>query len=211
MSMKQTIIMSSTSNVCQGLPSCLEPCLVEPLVSMFQLAHSKPNISIPCIQMPSLCGEENSCFVSCENNYPSDKSNKNGELGGWSTIQSLSNSSNSDHVYVHPLVKRSSSAMSKKSLEMCTESLGSETGSNINADMDEFTSLLSMERENPSEIRRLKTLEISKKINKNNSFPPPLTSISGSNGVQVSTHREGGRLVIKAAKAFFAKRRLQAF
>ncbi|KAL2510664.1 Protein FANTASTIC FOUR 1 [Abeliophyllum distichum] len=155
-------------------------------------------------KMPSLSGEENPCtgnIVSRENNYPCDKSNKNGELGGWNSIQSLSNSNNSDHVYVHPLDKRSSSAMSTKSLEMCTESLGSETGSNINGDMDEFTSLLSMERQNPSEIRRLKTREISKKISKNNSFPPPLTSISGSNGVQVSTHREGGRLVIKAVNS----------
>ncbi|KAG8097908.1 hypothetical protein GUJ93_ZPchr0013g34757 [Zizania palustris] len=31
--------------------------------------------------------------------------------------------------YVHPLVRRSSSLMSQKSLEICTESLGSETGS----------------------------------------------------------------------------------
>ncbi|EAZ28302.1 hypothetical protein OsJ_12276 [Oryza sativa Japonica Group] len=31
--------------------------------------------------------------------------------------------------YVHPLVRRSSSLMSQKSLEVCTESLGSETGS----------------------------------------------------------------------------------
>ncbi|KAL0459988.1 UNVERIFIED_CONTAM: protein FAF-like, chloroplastic [Sesamum latifolium] len=31
--------------------------------------------------------------------------------------------------YVHPLVKRSASSLSEKSLEICTESLGSETGS----------------------------------------------------------------------------------
>lgn len=40
--------------------------------------------------------------------------------------------------YVHPLVRRSSSLMSQKSLEVCTESLGNETGSG------DFTSSLDM-------------------------------------------------------------------
>ncbi|KAL2932764.1 Protein FAF-like chloroplastic [Bienertia sinuspersici] len=42
------------------------------------------------------------------------------------------NGSDSDQVappYVHPLVKRTGSSLSEKSLEICTESLGSETGS----------------------------------------------------------------------------------
>lgn len=192
--------MSSTLNVCQGLPSCLEPSLVEPLVSMFQLAPSKLDISVPWTEMPSLCSEETS-HVSV-NNHPIERSKKNGELGGWNSIQSLSNSSyTSENVYVHPLDKQSSCAMSTKSLEICTESLGCETGSKINGGMDEFTSLLSMERQNPTATQRPKTREISKKINKTRSFPPPLTSISGSNGVQVSTHREGGRLLLKAVNS----------
>ncbi|CAA2935135.1 Hypothetical predicted protein [Olea europaea subsp. europaea] len=186
--------MSSTANVCQVLPSCLEPSLVE---LMFQLAPSKPDISIPWTQMPSLCSEENSHV--CLNNYPTEKSQKKGELGGWNSIQSLSKSSDtSENVYVHPLDKRASCAMSTKSLELCTESLGCETGSKINGGMDEFNSLLSMERKKPSGIRHR---EISKKKSKTNNFPPPLTSITGSNGVQVSIHREGGRLVIKAVNS----------
>nr|AFK46160.1 unknown [Lotus japonicus] len=54
---------------------------------------------------------------------------------GWSFLQALTkptssncNKEEDDKVYVHPTVKRSSSLLSEKSLEMCTESLGSETG-----------------------------------------------------------------------------------
>ncbi|XP_040378174.1 protein FAF-like, chloroplastic [Oryza brachyantha] len=44
--------------------------------------------------------------------------------------------------YVHPLVRRSSSLMSQKSLEICTESLGSETGSgDFTASLDDMASL----------------------------------------------------------------------
>ncbi|CAA3028312.1 Hypothetical predicted protein [Olea europaea subsp. europaea] len=192
--------MSSTSNLFQGLPSCLEPSIVEPPVSMLPLDPSKPDISVPRIQMPSLCSEEN--FRVSLNNYPIEKSKKDGELGGWNSIQSLSKISyTSENIYVHPLDKQSSCGMSTKSLEICTESLGCETGSKINGGMDEFTSLLLMERQNSSATRRPKTREISKKVNKARSFPPPLTSIRGSNGVQVSTHREGGRLVMKAVNS----------
>ncbi|TVU45466.1 hypothetical protein EJB05_04955, partial [Eragrostis curvula] len=47
-------------------------------------------------------------------------------------------SSSQPKPYVHPLVRRSSSLMSQKSLEVCTESLGNETGSG------DFTSSLDM-------------------------------------------------------------------
>ena len=49
----------------------------------------------------------------------------------WSSIliSNRSNESGSNPPYVHPLVKRSASSLSEKSLEVCTESLGSETGS----------------------------------------------------------------------------------
>lgn len=55
--------------------------------------------------------------------------------GGWSCLQNLSNiskDSNMDKesgIYVHPLSKRS--RFSEKSLQLCTESLGSETGTDI--------------------------------------------------------------------------------
>ncbi|KAL8548350.1 hypothetical protein ACS0TY_007610 [Phlomoides rotata] len=163
--------MSTTSTVCQGLQSCLEPFLFEPRVLMHQLVPSKQ--------------PENS-----------KKGNKNGEesLNCWNFMQSATNPlcNSRDEVYVHPLSKRSTSSLSTKSLEMCTESLGSETGSLINSSTDEYC----YEKQSSDVIKVAKTRQVMKK--KVRSFPPPLTSISGSAGVQVQTHREGGRLVIKA-------------
>ncbi|CAA0832099.1 Protein FANTASTIC FOUR 3 [Striga hermonthica] len=102
----------------------------------------------------------------------------------------LQNPEKTEEVYVHPLVKRSFFPLSTKSLDMCTESLGNETGTNIILDFDEF-SLHALDR--PAKIR-----ESPKKTKKVNDFPPPLTSISGDEWVQVHAHREGGRLVIRA-------------
>ncbi|KAI3829673.1 hypothetical protein L1987_03801 [Smallanthus sonchifolius] len=100
-----------------------------------------------------------------------------------------------DDVYVHPMVKRSASALSTKSLEMCTESLGSETGSESG---DEFCVISMEERERLRGIQKSKCRNFDRKVRRND-FPPPLTSISGSHGaVKVRQHREGGRLVIKA-------------
>ncbi|KAI3682712.1 hypothetical protein L1987_82896 [Smallanthus sonchifolius] len=101
-----------------------------------------------------------------------------------------------DDVYVHPMVKRSASALSTKSLEMCTESLGSETGSESG---DEFCVISLEERERLRGIQKSKCRNFDRKVRRND-FPPPLTSISGSHGaaVKVMQHREGGRLVIKA-------------
>nr|XP_023872845.1 protein FANTASTIC FOUR 1-like [Quercus suber]POE85337.1 protein fantastic four 2 [Quercus suber] len=126
------------------------------------------------------------------------------DLGGWSFLQALTNNSHTanygtkiEKLYVDPLVKRCSLRLSEKSLEMCTESLGSETGSSViitetNKDHEiSLISLVSTENNGP------------KKQNKHHcrSFPPPLTSISGSSVVHVRPHREAGRLVLEAVPA----------
>lgn len=51
----------------------------------------------------------------------------------WSSILNQKNeeSSTLPPPYIHPLLKKSSSSLTDKSLEICTESLGSETGSEI--------------------------------------------------------------------------------
>ncbi|KAK1426676.1 hypothetical protein QVD17_15353 [Tagetes erecta] len=101
---------------------------------------------------------------------------------------------NSD-VYIHPMVKRSASTLSTKSLEMCTESLGSETGSESG---DEFGVISMTERDKLRAIQRSICRNFDRKVRRTD-FPPPLTSISGSDAaVKVKHHREGGRLVIKA-------------
>ncbi|KAJ6802601.1 putative protein FAF-like, chloroplastic [Iris pallida] len=57
------------------------------------------------------------------------------QLDIWTSIQATkAKEPKVDEPYVHPLLRRSSSLMSQRSLEVCTESLGSETGS------DEFLS-----------------------------------------------------------------------
>ncbi|XP_060189190.1 protein FANTASTIC FOUR 4 [Lycium barbarum] len=145
----------------------------------------------------------------------SPKGNADNNIGGWSFIQDLSNPKKDyveKEVYIHPLVKRSSNTLSTKSLEMCTESLGSETGSDISDASIEEHSFFSSESENFSHLTR-RSKEIVKKHNRIASFPPPLTSISRTNGVQVRPHREGGRLILKATtisarKSYFKTKRV---
>ncbi|XP_023769059.1 protein FANTASTIC FOUR 1 [Lactuca sativa] len=171
------------SIVYQGLQSCLEPQVIESFV-LRQTLSPPPPPPPPKIQEPQNGGERNS---------------------GWSFLKALENPSmasknfdESDEVYVHPMVKRSASALSTKSLEMCTESLGSETGSDVSESGDEFCALSMEERERMRGIQRSKHQNFDRKIRRSD-FPPPLTSISGSDGtVKVRHHREGGRLVIKA-------------
>ncbi|OEL23116.1 hypothetical protein BAE44_0015864 [Dichanthelium oligosanthes] len=126
--------------------------------------------------------------------------------------------------YVHPLVSRSSSLMSQKSLEVCTESLGNETGSG------DFTSSLDMAclfdsalpaaaatAEEPfwqhdaardCEEEQWETKDLSA-VNYHcsagtrsprRSFPPPLPSMSRRDGpcLQMRPRREDGRLVVEA-------------
>ncbi|XP_038708110.1 protein FANTASTIC FOUR 3-like, partial [Tripterygium wilfordii] len=129
------------------------------------------------------------------------KSNDNIEVGGWSFLQSLTKTSEieNEKVYVHPL-RSSSSKLSTKSLEMCTESLGNETGSNCSESSDEihFTSSLEQLDNCESSPKYYKNWVTEKRMKCSASFPPPLTSICRTNGVQLRPHREGGRLVLKA-------------
>lgn len=131
---------------------------------------------------------------------------------GWSCIESLSNtsyvhkeSSGKLEVYVHPLVKRSKSMLSDKSLGMCTENLGSETGTDIIEDDDIFSmmSLSSLDSESERSLtsswkpRYRKIKEESRKAGYE-SLPPPLTTMCGANTICVRPHRESGRLVMTA-------------
>ncbi|KAF2325179.1 hypothetical protein GH714_024907 [Hevea brasiliensis] len=103
--------------------------------------------------------------------------------------------------------------LSEKSLEMCTESLGSETGSDGGESSDEMA-LLSLSNVNHESLReKSKFRETKRMMSRSTSFPPPLTSISGSTTVQVRPHREGGRLVLKAVsvsscQAYFRAERI---
>ncbi|XP_076899996.1 protein FANTASTIC FOUR 2-like [Bidens hawaiensis] len=169
------------SVVCPGLKSCLEPRLTEPTV----LTPKMPSKSTQFQQKPN-------------NN---ETVNKNNMFGFFNVLENQSSTHvKHEEVYVHPMVKRSASTLSTRSLEMCTESLGTETGSDVSESSDEVNK---EEKERFSGLRRSKTQIFDRKILSHSrggcSFPPPLTSISGSDGtVKVRPHREGGRLVIKA-------------
>lgn len=180
-----------SSIVCQRSQPCLDPLLTEPRVSIHK---SNPFESFPRNQ------EEH------PKNSRSKNENSNGESGVWSFIQSLTDNSHNckdlsdnNQVFVHPLAKRSAPALSEKSLEMCTESLGSETGSDISESSDEFPPF-SPKIESSHSVGKLKSRdrEFARKLIPDRSFPPPLTTISGSDSVQMRSHREGGRLVVKA-------------
>ena len=138
--------------------------------------------------------------IDFENN--SDRENRVTEKsnsGGWNFLQSLSNSSvnkSLDSESFYPALR-----LSQKSLELCTENLGSETGSDDASDID----ILSF---NSTEARCAKlttttTTTTTRKVQGHvkRSFPPPLTSIRGSNSIQVRPHREDGRLIIEAVEA----------
>ncbi|KAJ7977410.1 Protein FANTASTIC FOUR like [Quillaja saponaria] len=192
----------SASSVCHGLQSCLEPCHTEPRVLRLKLAPPESNFSQTSawVTKPCLAHSDHQEISHTTNHKITD-------MGGWSFLQALTDTSNgtkneaqSEKTYVQPLVKGYSSKLSAKSLEMCTESLGSETGNNT-CESSEDIDLFSLENGNCSTkrlISKANKICVSKKFNRSHSFPPPLTSITDLGGVQVRPHREDGRLVLKA-------------
>ncbi|KAF7805757.1 protein FAF-like, chloroplastic [Senna tora] len=155
-----------------------------------------------------------------------DKENKESERAGvfdiWSSI--VSHKTNEDTSksslpppYVHPLVKRSQSSLSEKSLEICTESLGSETGSDgfssyppsEAGDAEDYkeeeaaekeTEQACYETEEDFAVPKYNYLGTTTKKAAPRSFPPPLPSLSRQDGpsIHMRSHRDNGRLVLEA-------------
>ncbi|WOK97699.1 hypothetical protein Cni_G06407 [Canna indica] len=156
-----------------------------------------------------------------------DYDDQPGQFDIWSSIQLQKAEQPPEPAtpYIHPLVRRSSSSMSQKTLEICTESLGSETGS------DEFSAFVGdnelgfcfqdkegeeeEERDDVEEKRivggecgerrlHLTTVNYHCAIGRRSapvrSFPPPLASISRHDVpcVQLRSYRRDGRLVVEA-------------
>ncbi|CAJ1969271.1 unnamed protein product [Sphenostylis stenocarpa] len=192
----------SYSSVCQGLQSSVEPCLREPRVLKLKLAPPGSNSNH---SPPSLCPSSKT-LTHTPNHEHGNKTSEPGGSNKWSFLQSLSNISHckepeTEKVYVHPSVKRSSSMLSAKSLELCTESLGCETGSNASDDTDDM-SLFSLESSpslwsNTTPVVTNKISE-SKRLNRGSSstFPPPLSSMGEVRVIR--SHREDGRLILEA-------------
>ncbi|GMI98768.1 hypothetical protein HRI_003546100 [Hibiscus trionum] len=192
------------SSACQGLQLCLEPRVVESHFLRLKLA---PSAIILSPTEPESMSYDEGKGTGITNGYTDDNGNgcklignRNTDVGGWNFLQSFACPKNIDRneVYVHPLVKRSASILSEKSLDMCTESLGSETGSDISNLRDDvprpqrsmdksvtrstncsssFPPLLTSIRGSTMGCKPRNTRRMSSR----SSFPPPLTSISGSN------------------------------
>eukprot|EP00262_Sarcandra_glabra_P010930 TRINITY_DN265_c0_g3_i1.p1 TRINITY_DN265_c0_g3~~TRINITY_DN265_c0_g3_i1.p1 ORF type:complete len:473 (-),score=81.06 TRINITY_DN265_c0_g3_i1:178-1596(-) len=152
----------------------------------------------------------------------SEEKERPGQLDIWSSIQSQKANDLSKaelpSPYIHPLVKRLASSLSEKSLEICTESLGSETGSDgfSSGDCSYPPSEVSDEDDHQEEEEAAEVDKEVKVVNKElgvvnyhhsigrksppRAFPPPLTSISRRDGpcLQVRPHRKDGRLVLEA-------------
>ncbi|CAL0332094.1 unnamed protein product [Lupinus luteus] len=160
--------------VYRGLQSCT---VSNPIHIPFKSCLYEPNTKPHC--------EENSYY----------RTNTINNQSGCNFLQALSNVSNT---YVHPQMKHSSVRLSPKSLELCTENLGNETGSDDM--MDNEVEMLSYPPSfswgHVEEKKGSKIVRGEKEKRKN--FPPPLTTIrGGSESLKMMPHREGGRLVIQ--------------
>ncbi|KAK4793248.1 hypothetical protein SAY86_023683 [Trapa natans] len=101
----------------------------------------------------------------------------------------------------------SSSSTSDKSLELCTENLGNETGCVEISDDGPFSS--SPESDQYESCPRHSVASANKEVGRV-SFPPPLTTIRGGDSIHFQPRRQEGRLVIEAVRAPPAYRSLQA-
>ncbi|ESQ37959.1 hypothetical protein EUTSA_v10029267mg [Eutrema salsugineum] len=140
---------------------------------------------------------------------PKKQMSQNADVCGWSFLQTLTetrsivrNREDDDTKktpYVHPTDQKRSVA--KLSLEMCTESLGTENGSESG---DEMISLLALKATNIPMVPL--TMKPQKETNfftvcEKRFFPPPLNSVNEFNGSRmVKSYTEDGRLVVQAIR-----------
>jgi len=148
-----------------------------------------------------------------------EEQEKSGSFDTWSSIISLKGKdeiSKSLPVspYVHPLVKRSKSCLSEKSLQICTESLGSETGSDGllfssysssetgDAEEEEEKVVEATHLEEEEELSNYASVVATKKASSpTRAFPPPLPSLSHQQAgpsLHMRSRRDNGRLVLEA-------------
>ncbi|TYH15994.1 hypothetical protein ES288_A05G083400v1 [Gossypium darwinii] len=171
-----------------------------------------------------------------EENYQEKKAlEKPAQFDIWTSIISSKPQDDSKPLpppYIHPLVKRSGSCLSEKSLEICTESLGSETGSDgfssyppsetgdVEEDRKEEDQRLRQQKlasyddeDDQPRILKYNNDVVAKKAPHHGSFPPPIPSLSRKDGasIRMETHRDNGWLVLEAVsvpskKNFLAQR-----
>ncbi|CAN6455781.1 unnamed protein product [Victoria cruziana] len=87
-----------------------------------------------------------------ESDQEEDDENRASPTDPWNLIQSQKPLIPTAPTYVHPLMSRSSRSLSSKSLELCTESLGSETGSEFSSPPSPAASFLSSFPPSPPDV-----------------------------------------------------------
>lgn len=130
------------------------------------------------------------------------------DSSGWSFLQSLSSGSSSSSTKTtssekeKTYVQRPSScrALSDQSLALCTENLGSESGSDV-TDIDDLFSLDVQTKNLGETTTETRTVKSRKRNLSPSDLPPPLTTMRGFQCIQMRPHREDGRLVMTATKA----------
>ncbi|KAG7581571.1 The fantastic four family [Arabidopsis suecica] len=174
-------------------------------------SHTNPHLSTPLkshFQDSSIAPQDNTTTINAASlslSGPHPGSNSDANSGSWSFLESLSNSSSNDKekktlsLFQSPSSRRT---LSDESLALCTESLGSETGSDIiHEDEDMFSissELQTMDTRTTSTTSRPSRQD--RKRNTMASLPPPLTSMRGLDCIEVKSHRENGRLVMMATR-----------
>ncbi|KAF8045825.1 hypothetical protein N665_4373s0001 [Sinapis alba] len=121
----------------------------------------------------------------------------NADMGGWSFLQSLCEAKG----IVRNREVETKRCAQRVNLEMCTESLGTESGS----ETGEEISLLALEATNIRMIPlSVKPREETYSTVRENSFPPPLKSVKGlfNHSRMVKSYTEDGRLVVQAIRVF---------
>ncbi|WJX21040.1 hypothetical protein P8452_10516 [Trifolium repens] len=185
-----------------GLQTHLESHLVESRTLRLRIPSPKHSIDLPF----KSCFRDSNMIKTHhheENIHKTETFQTKSNNGGWNFLDALSNMSQNTSkkettstTYVHPQQKRSSMILSPKSLELCTENLGNESGTDI-VENDMLLSLMGTMEEKKEPCRQV--LAATKKV-KTQNFPPPLTTIRGSESLRVRPHREDGRLVIEVTK-----------
>ncbi|KAF8015699.1 hypothetical protein BT93_H1274 [Corymbia citriodora subsp. variegata] len=179
--------------VCQGLQSCLESQIMEPVSIRLKLTSPSPTHFSQSLDVPS---KGSFLGKSCRG---SEVQNETPKMTGNFLANPISLVNKQDFAYVPPLARSPSSiSLHERSLEMCTEDLGNETGI-VDHVSDSMVVPSVPTNGSRSDWNSLKPREHAEaKEPTRRSFPPPLTTISGVKSLQVRPHREDGRLVIEA-------------
>ncbi|CAH8356710.1 unnamed protein product [Eruca vesicaria subsp. sativa] len=192
--------------VYQGYQSHFESQHFEPRALRLRLSSpNNPHSSTPLKPLfldSSITPQDNISTTNAASS-PAPKPNSNSKSCSFLETITNSNSDDKDKKPLLPYVHSPSSrrTLSDESLALCTESLGSETGSDVITDQDLFSvssELQTMETKTSTTTSRTSIQE--RKRNAMASFPPPLTSMRGFDCIQVKSHRENGRLVMSAMK-----------